>query len=434
MAQQNITIGPADAKDGDTLRSAFTKTEANFTELYAELSAQPENLRVINSEADFDTQDATTITLTPGLLYQLGASFSTAKRFITTGGIMRGLGAATTLTYTGTGSMFTNTNGVFNISNTVVDCPASTVFECIGDDSSNPEHRVNATSILVLNCVKLLTSTGAGGQVFELMQITNVTGLTAVSFSGSSPSIAYSFLRVAFIGMIASSTVFDFGSSTSIQIDIDSVIVLGDASTTAISGLTNSGNVIPGSLASVRACNFGSLTSPLFNIAVNDVRWDFQGNSGVKNTMNAADIFLTGGSETIITGSAGDWQEIGIPGGGGVSWSSDISDRFTAAADGVLTYIGELDIQATLMGRATVEKSGGGANVLEVRFAVNWNGTVSDGGLVKSRAQTQSADPTTVPIGALTTLSTNDNIRVIFSNTDGTSNIIASVASVEITG
>ncbi len=433
MAQQNIGIGTQDAKGGDTLFSAFTKTEANFTELYAELSTRPENMIVINSEADFDTQDATTITLTPGLLYQLGASFSTAKKFITTGGIMRGLGGATTLTYTGTGSMFTNTNGVFNISNTIVDCPASTVFECIGDDSSNPEHRVNATSILVLNCVKLLTSTGAGGQVFELMQITNVTGLTAVSFSGSSPSIVYSFLRVAFIGMIASSTVFDFGSSTSIQIDIDSVIVLGDASTTAISGLPNSGNVIPGSLASVRACNFGSLTSPLSNIAVNDVRWDFQGNSGVKNTMNAADIFLTGGSETITTGSAGDWQEIGTP-SGGASWSSDIADRFTAGADGVLTYIGEPDIEATLSGRATVEKSGGGANVLEVRFAINWNGAVSDGGLAKSRAQTQSADPTTVPIGAITTLSTNDNIRVIFSNTSGTSDIIASVASVEITG
>lgn len=34
MAQQNITIGTADAKAGDTLFSAFTKTQSNFTELY----------------------------------------------------------------------------------------------------------------------------------------------------------------------------------------------------------------------------------------------------------------------------------------------------------------------------------------------------------------------------------------------------------------
>ena len=33
MTQQNITIGAADAKAGDTLFSAFTKAEANFTDL-----------------------------------------------------------------------------------------------------------------------------------------------------------------------------------------------------------------------------------------------------------------------------------------------------------------------------------------------------------------------------------------------------------------
>lgn len=34
MAQQNITIGTQDAGDGDTLFAAFTKVQANFTELY----------------------------------------------------------------------------------------------------------------------------------------------------------------------------------------------------------------------------------------------------------------------------------------------------------------------------------------------------------------------------------------------------------------
>lgn len=34
MAQQNINVGTANAKAGDTLKDAFDKTEANFTELY----------------------------------------------------------------------------------------------------------------------------------------------------------------------------------------------------------------------------------------------------------------------------------------------------------------------------------------------------------------------------------------------------------------
>jgi hypothetical protein len=36
VAQQNLTIGTADAKAGDTYFDAFTKVEANFTELYSQ--------------------------------------------------------------------------------------------------------------------------------------------------------------------------------------------------------------------------------------------------------------------------------------------------------------------------------------------------------------------------------------------------------------
>ena len=63
MTQETIAIGAANAQLGDDLFTAFTKTNSNFTELYANLSAQPQNVIVINEEADFPTQDATTITL-----------------------------------------------------------------------------------------------------------------------------------------------------------------------------------------------------------------------------------------------------------------------------------------------------------------------------------------------------------------------------------
>jgi len=432
MAQQDIIIGTADAKQGDTLFSAFTKTQANFTELFDNLSTQPENLVVINAEADFTTQDATTITLTPGLFYQIGASFSTAKRFITQGATLRGLGLATTLTYTGAGSMFTNTLNNFDIANIIVDCPSATVFECIGDDTGNPAHRVNAASLQVNNCVKLLTSTGAGAQVFDLIQVGNVTGPVVMSFSGTVPAVVFHFSEIGIFGMVAGSIGFDFNSVISNEIELSNVIMFGDSSATAISGLTTSGNITIGNLGSVASCGFSSFTTPLSGISESDVRWNFGGNAGIKNSRNAADIFLIGGSETITTGSAGDWQEIGVPSGGGVSWSSDIADRFTVGTNGVLTYIGESDIEANLSGRATVEKTGGGSNIIEVRFAVNWNGLVTDGGLEKSRAQTQNSDPTTVPIGALVTLSENDNVRMIFSNVSGSSDIIASVSSIEV--
>ena len=49
MAQQNINIGTANAKAGDTLFSAFTKTEANFTELYTDVGANTAAIALLSS-------------------------------------------------------------------------------------------------------------------------------------------------------------------------------------------------------------------------------------------------------------------------------------------------------------------------------------------------------------------------------------------------
>ena len=113
------------------------------------------------------------------------------------------------------------------------------------------------------------------------------------------------------------------------------------------------------------------------------------------------------------------------------AWDGDIADRFTINSAGFITYIGERTVDIRLTARATVEKVGGGADEIEVQFAKNW---VSGPGIVKSRAVTQNATPTTVPFGALTPMVTNDDIRAIFANNTGTSDIIASVTSLEVIG
>jgi hypothetical protein len=50
MAQQNITIGAANAKAGDTLFTAFTKAEDNFTELYDSDAALDTRLKVVEGD------------------------------------------------------------------------------------------------------------------------------------------------------------------------------------------------------------------------------------------------------------------------------------------------------------------------------------------------------------------------------------------------
>jgi len=96
MAQQEIIIGAADAKAGDTLFSAFTKTQSNFTELYADnltstIVANQDNLAttlggtidstkvyVIDGILDF-TGTGLNIEIPAGGLNMIGSTFDVSK-------------------------------------------------------------------------------------------------------------------------------------------------------------------------------------------------------------------------------------------------------------------------------------------------------------------------------------------------------------------
>ena len=432
MAQQDFNIGtvPND-KTGDTYRGAFTKAQDNFDELYG--FHFESNIIEIYQESDFPIQDGSTITISNGFGYFIKKPFATSKSFTMLGGVVFSVSASIPfITYTGAGVMFKADQAAMRLDNIVVSCPNAIAMQVTGDGTKTTSFNAVVSNLRVDDCIGVFNGINGGLLVATLCTFLGTFTSPAIALTGTGSALQ-SLNKVTIAGMATGVAAFDMGTTTITEVEISDLRAFGDAGAFAISGLANSANIDVGGQMTVIGSNFSAFTNPLSGVAVNDIRLFFAGNTGnISNSRNACDMFLTGGSETITTGIAGDWQEIGIP--SVATWDSDIQDRFTVGTNGVMTYIGEEDIEAQLEGRATVEKVGGGSDILEVRFAVNWNGTVSDGGLAKSRAQTQNTDPTTVPIGALTSLSNGDNVRVIFSNTTGTSNIIASIASVEVTG
>ena len=427
MAQQLINVGAvANDRTGDTWRDAFVKVNANETELFA-FKDSIDTISV-SQESEFPVQDATTITLEANTDTKVTGTFTTAKSFtVKNGAVLR---AATSLghrlTYSGTGSMFNITDASFLIRTISVDHPNAkgiNFVETVGGQfsfTSNEVFHVSGTQYgSFTNPFSVLINQGGGTNMGQ-----------GITVSGTNIPI-FGINRMFFSSISSGFKSVDFGTATLLSPEIKDMGTFAPPGAFGISGLAASGNIPVGFRAMVVGCEFAGGMTDLENISPNDVRWNFEDNNPTRDSRNEADMFLTGGSETITTGSAGDWQEIGVP--SVATWSGDIASRFTLGTDGVLTYIGERSIDVRMSGRATVEKSGGGSDVLEVRIAKNWDGTASDAGLAKSRAQTQNTSPTTVPIGALTSLVTNDDIRVIFSNTTGTSNIIASVSSLEIT-
>ncbi|MES0327443.1 MAG: hypothetical protein ABUK13_04545 [Gammaproteobacteria bacterium] len=398
------------ADDGDTLTLSSTGV------------ATPSNLRFISSESDFDSQTASTITLTPGIFYQIGASFSTAKNFVTQGSIMEGLDIATTLTYTGTGSMFTNTNDRFTLRSIVVDCPNGTVFESIGDDTGNPNHRINAESIVVLNCVKLLTSTGCGAQIFDILQVSNVTGAKVVTFSATTPAIIYSFNRITFIGMTAGSIGFDLGASVSQEVELSSVIMLGDASATAVSGLANSGNITSGNFGSISSCNFSSFTTQLAGLDVADVRWVFSSNAGLPDSISDGLIHTEANAlETVIA-------TLSVPVKLNAVFLDDDISRFTSDGTGRLTYVGEVASRLPIDITTTVKAASGGDK--QIGLCVSLNGSPITTTCVQGTASSTK-------LTSLTTIwqhdfVTGDYIEPFLSNETDTINVIGEQCIVRI--
>ncbi len=426
MAYQPIIIGAANAKAGDTLFDGATKINSNFTELYANLSAQPQNVIVINEEANFPTQDATTITLDANTRFFIGNQFSTAKSFtVLAGAEIASIGPfSLSLIYTGTGVMFNSSGASWSMMGLGYSCANGTIFGCSGVG--------NLLSVVDSVCLSSVNV----GSFTDISPIVSNSGFLAIT--GQGITLAGSINTVSIIRTLHQSTnsahvAIDLGAATIDNLEINNFEPEGPVGSVAIKGLANSGNINANRLAVVNlsTLNGGGMIA-VSGVAKNDIRWNFSSNSGIGDTQNAGDLYLSGGAETIAVGGSGNWYEIGTP--LTATWVGDIADRFIISSAGYLEYIGERDVDIAIEGRATVEKSGGGSDVLECRIAKNWDGTITDSGLEKTRAQTQNTSPTTVPIGGLVSASTGDNFRVIFSNLTSSSDIIATVTSLEATG
>jgi hypothetical protein len=386
------------------------------------IPAVPLNEIVVNKMGDFPTRDPDgRVRLKSFLNYRMGALFPLEGTFIceANSSITGPAINVPAVSYDGTDPLF-ETIGQFNMQNLNFSCPNAPIFNHLGP------------AFVVVSSSVCSSSASLGTVASGKIDFQHSLFVTDGSFAFSGTDNIYLTTDTSFIATGAFD-ILDLGTATFADFKTSESVYSGPPGAVAISGLPNSGNMQTGVVGQVLTTTMttGGIV-PFSGVDPQDAQWNVMNSpDGAEHSRNAADAYLTGGAETITITTPGVFVEIGVPTTGGVSWASDLSDRFTFGADGVMTYIGVVPIDAQLQGRATVEKVGGGADELEVQFAKNWT---SGPGIAKSKAVTENTAPTTVPIGALVDLAPGDNIRAIFANNGGTSNIIASVTSLEITG
>lgn len=375
---------------------------------------KPDNVVNVNSLTDFPTPSAGVITLAADTCYAIGVPLTTADRFvvaannkITCNGIEGPL-----LTYSGTDTMFTGTDVNFQIDQAHLDCPNGMLLEFSA---------AGGTGIVRFDNSKLDSTTQFGkftdiqGVILSRCALLNMD--QGVELLGTAQVAVFSCEKLRTLTTSATFKFVEFNAIACSTLEIDDVIFAGPSGAIAISGATGSANVAANKLAVVSSCEFDPNMTALSGISSDDIRWEFENNSGVVDSFKAADTFITS-TQTVTIASIGVFVVIN-----GGSWASDIASRFTTTSAGKLTYISEVDATFLISGTATIEKVGGGSDILEMRVAKN--GTT----IPKSGTFTQSADPTTVSSQCLVTLTKDDTLELFVANNTSTGNIDVNVAN-----
>ena len=325
------------------------------------------NVIVINSESDFPIQDATTITLSNNTAYVMGSLVTTAKRFIVGSGVTLTSVSifAHTLEYTGTGVMFTIAAGDSAIFDITYSCANGTVFSHAGGTLI-----LERTSCL--SCVNVGSITGSGATSLNWVNnsFPDISGQGLQIFGNI---FVFSFTKIFMIGSSASFIALNLGSAVFYDIEINDIELFGVIGSIGMSGLANSGNMSSGSIATVDSSNLsGAAMVPLSGITSKDVRWHFEGNADIEETMEDALTYFSGNTtDTIITASSTNGANaVKIAG----TWVAGGLSKFTADATGRVTSVSERDVTVPIDVSILIKSVGGGS--VRVALYLAKNGTV----------------------------------------------------------
>jgi len=374
--------------------------------------------KIINSESDFPEAVGGVITLEDNINYIIGQPITTSNRFVL--GANNSITAQNPLipylTYTGTGDMFTGVDTPLEMSNIAIVCPSAQAFNITG---TNFGTFVLFTKVLVIFAQKWGTFTNT-----DTLDITNSGSLSVedgISLAGTDYWKLLTIDRLSIKTTNASCIGLDFGSSLHPTVKIGSMEVEGVVGTVVISGLANSANIVTGAIASVNEGGFipKDTVTPLQGITVEDIRWSFRDNSGLMNSIIAANPYvdpLELPLTVTIPNNNGDFYKINQG-----SWLYTADSRLTVTPDGDVINATEQVVTLDVNGFVTMEKQGGGADYLAAR--VVYDNNPDDIQSIITENGTENTQPTSVPLVGIFVLEPGKGISLWVANTDGASNI-----------
>jgi hypothetical protein len=417
MAQQNITIGAQDAGTGDTYFDAFTKVEANFTDLYSNFfSAQQIDVYELS---DLPAAAGGIITLAADTNYFIKNSinFGTDRIVMSSRSSIDGAGRlAIVLTYTGTGDFITLTNASGGkIEGITIICSTGRFFNF----SDNGDNLLVIEDVTVTcDKVGIFNSTGANGSVMRVSNATITATTSGMTFTGAWNRTL--FLTIGF--NLSAGSVFDLGVATFKSFYTDLIGMGLSAGATFLTGAAGSANITASGVGVIRSTRDDGVGTMLSGITPDDDRWDFYINNRIRDTRSDGLLSMqANATNTVIT-----TQSVYVKVAG--TWTVQPGAKFTGTTGGRLTYIGLKGVRHPIDISLSVEPVSGTNKTISVRVAKN-GATIADS---KRTIRTDSGSPINISCPWQLTLTTNDYIEVFIANDTGTTDLLVTNATLRI--
>lgn len=380
------------------------------------LSATPVTTKtiIVNEEADFPAAVSGVITLEANTEYYMTNDITTSSRFVLgSSTVLTGSdGTLITLTYSGTGIMFTSVNNSNKIKDVIVSCTSGT-FCAVSCASCQSVFQVVNTRVL---CDTIGTIDGIYTASFQNI----IWGVVTDGLTFLNNNSIISFFQN--IGTLTAGTFVDLGTSTFDGFTFSNSQGELPAGTILISGAADSGNVNSGGFATVINTRATGLGTPLSGITTSDSLWEFFANNGITDSINS--LLATNAGNTVTIAALNTPVIIGA------TWVSSHESRFEGTAGGRFTYTGKgahVAISATI----TAELDGTPTD-RNCTFYIFKNGTEVTSSGIQRKLVTGS--PGNLSLVWQEDLATNDYLEIFVENNESTEDVIINSAILGISG
>ena len=368
---------------------------------------------VVAEESDFPTAVGGVITLADETDYLLVNDITTASRFVLGNScIVRASGAGIIrLTYTGTDAMFSGIDKSFSVEKISVACPDGDLFDV---SSTGPGAVAQLLETQVTECETLGTIDGQFITRIDGVSFLNIK-TNGFTFTGTNQT----FITDQVVIFLFGGSLFDFGTSTFVNILISNQVVEASAGgTTFITGAASSANLLPGGLASVTNTRISGSATALSGVTPTDVLWEFNSNDDIPDTKEDALISVTGNAlETTIASTSSDGSNAVKM---NAVWTVGPESHFEADTTGRIVYTGIKTTPEPIDFSVTLAMASGGAQQVSAYIALNGTPITSTG----QQLTVSSSSVASVVVIWQHNFETDDYVELFLEGVSSTVNIV----------